>query len=106
MESVEIYFDKAAKYSGIPQPALAHIKAPDSTLSVTFPIQKADGTTEVIQAYRCQHSRHKTPTKGGIRFAPDVCMEEVVALAALMTLKCAVVDVPYGGLLYSLSLFL
>ena len=54
----------------------------------------------MIPAYRCQHSTHKLPTKGGTRFAPTVSLEEVEALACLMTLKCAIVSLPYGGGIY------
>lgn len=56
-----------------------------------------DGSIEVIPAYRCQHKTHKLPTKGGTRYAANVDMEEVEALASLMTLKCSVVNLPYGG---------
>lgn len=97
LQSVQYFFDKAALVSGVPPAALGHIKAADSTLCVTFPISLPDGRTEIIEGYRCQHSRHKTPTKGGIRFATGVNLEEVTALATLMTYKCAVVDVPFGG---------
>ncbi|ORZ29896.1 glutamate dehydrogenase, NAD(P)+ [Catenaria anguillulae PL171] len=73
------------------------MKATDSVLSVTFPIERENGTHEVIRGYRAQHSRHRAPVKGGIRFSPEVDLQEVEALASLMTFKCAVVDVPFGG---------
>jgi glutamate dehydrogenase (NAD(P)+) len=96
-QSVERSFDKASKYTNHNQGLLEQIKACNSVLQMRFPIKRDDGTIEVIEAYRVQHSHHKSPCKGGIRFSDEVNQDEVMALASLMTYKCAIVNVPFGG---------
>ncbi len=90
-------FDKAAQYTDYPKGLLNQIKICNSTYHITFPVRKDDGSIEVIHAWRAEHSHHKLPTKGGFRFSGQVEEDEVTALAALMTYKCAIVDVPFGG---------
>jgi glutamate dehydrogenase (NAD(P)+) len=96
-QSVERSFDKASKYTSWEQGLLEQIKACNSIYSMRFPVKMDDGHIEVIEAYRVQHSQHKSPCKGGIRFSMAVNQDEVMALAALMTYKCAIVNVPFGG---------
>ncbi|RYY57300.1 MAG: Glu/Leu/Phe/Val dehydrogenase [Chitinophagaceae bacterium] len=95
--AVEKSFDKAAKFTKWDPGILEQIKACNAIYSMRFPVKRDDGTIDVIEAYRVQHSHHKAPCKGGIRFAAEVNQDEVMALAALMTYKCAIVNVPFGG---------
>lgn len=90
------YFDKAAKFVHEDDGLMELIKSCNSVYRMKFPVQVGDNV-EVIEAYRVEHSHHKLPTKGGIRYAESVNQDEVMALAALMTYKCAIVDVPFGG---------
>ena len=96
-QSVERSFDKASKFTSWEQGILEQIKACNSIYSMRFPVKMDDGHIEVIEAYRVQHSQHKSPCKGGIRFSMAVNQDEVMALAALMTYKCAIVNVHFGG---------
>lgn len=95
--SVEKSFDKAAKFTKWDPGILEQIKACNSVYQMRFPVKRDNGTIEVIEAYRVQHSQHKSPCKGGIRFSDEVNQDEVMALASLMTYKCAIVNVPFGG---------
>ena len=90
------YFEKAAKFVDMPEGILDQIKFCNSVYRIKYPIKTKDGF-KVIEAYRVEHSHHKLPTKGGIRYSEHVNQDEVMALAALMTYKCAIVDVPFGG---------
>lgn len=94
--AVEKSFDKAAAFTSWDPGILEQIKQCNSVYRMHFPV-KIGENIEVIKAYRVQHSHHKTPCKGGIRFATSVNLDEVMALAALMTYKCAIVNVPFGG---------
>lgn len=96
LNSVHQYFDNAAQYSKLPSGILTQIKVCNSVYKVSFPVE-IDGKIEVVEGIRVQHSHHKLPSKGGIRFSMQVDEDEVKALATLMTFKCAVVDVPFGG---------
>ncbi len=88
--------DRAAQFTRFPKGLLQQIKTCNSIYKFYFPIE-IDNHIHVLEGIRVQHSHHKTPTKGGIRYSEFVDEDEVKALATLMTFKCAVVDVPFGG---------
>ena len=96
-DDVNQFVDKAAMHTEHPAGLIEQIKMCNSIYRFNFPIKLEDGTYKVLEAYRVQHSQHKMPTKGGIRYAETVNEDEVKALAALMTYKCALVNVPFGG---------
>ncbi|MFN1835618.1 Glu/Leu/Phe/Val family dehydrogenase [Balneola sp. MJW-20] len=96
-EQVNKNFDKAAVYTRFDKGLLAQIKICNTVYHVTFPVRRDDGRIDVIEGWRVEHSQHKLPTKGGIRYSHKVDEDETMALAALMSYKCALVDVPFGG---------
>ncbi len=96
LESVNLSFDAALATLDIPEDMAQYIKNVNNVYQVRFPV-KINGKVENFIGWRSVHSDHQLPAKGGIRFAPNVNQDEVEALAALMSYKCALVDVPFGG---------
>ncbi|MEO8656837.1 MAG: Glu/Leu/Phe/Val dehydrogenase [Bryobacteraceae bacterium] len=95
--AAEVRFDEAAEKLGLDDGMRKVLKSPATEITVHIPVQLDDGRLEVFTGYRVQHSIARGPGKGGIRFAPDVTLDEVRALASWMTWKCAVVNIPFGG---------
>lgn len=89
--------EKAARVIKLPPDLLTILSCPKRMLTVSLPIERDDGSISCFTGYRCQYNNMRGPTKGGVRYHPDVTEEEVIALAAWMTWKCALVDLPYGG---------
>ncbi len=96
-ESAEARFETAAQKLGLEQGIYRYMKYPEREITVYIPVALDNGQIEVFTGYRVLHSTVRGPGKGGIRFSPDVSLDEVRALAAWMTWKCAVVDIPFGG---------
>ena len=88
---------QAAADAGYTENEIITLEYPERELKVSIPVEMDDGTIRVFDGYRVQHSSLRGPCKGGVRFHPDVDLDEVKALAAWMTIKCAVVNIPYGG---------
>ncbi len=97
LAQVEQSFDRAAALTRHHPTLLGQIRQCNTVVQFSFPLRRDDGTLDTIHAWRAEHSQHKLPTMGGIRYDVNVDAEETMALAALMTYKCAVVDVPFGG---------
>jgi glutamate dehydrogenase (NAD(P)+) len=95
--SAEARFDEAAELLGLDEGLRKILRSPALELKVSVPVVLDDGRYEVFTGYRVHHSIVRGPAKGGIRFAPDVTLDEVRALSAWMTWKCAVVNIPFGG---------
>src|SRR5262245_49492395 len=98
LQTVHRNFDRAAQFLNYPHGLLEQIRVCNSVYKFSFPVRREDGNGfDVVDAWRAEHSHHVRPVKGGIRDAADVTEDEVVALASLMTYKCALVAVPFGG---------
>ncbi|AFZ13774.1 Glutamate dehydrogenase (NAD(P)(+)) [Crinalium epipsammum PCC 9333] len=89
--------EKALKYVSISDDATEHLKYPQASLAVSIPVRMDDGSLKVFQGYRVRYDNTRGPTKGGIRYHPNVSMDEVQSLAFWMTFKCAVLNLPFGG---------
>src|SRR6266404_327503 len=90
-------FDEAADRLGLSQAMRAILRKPKRELIVNFPVRMDNGDVEMFTGYRVQHNINRGPAKGGIRFSPEVTLDEIRALASWMTWKCAVVNIPFGG---------
>lgn len=97
LDSMMTRFNEAARILGLDDQFASVLKVPDKCVIVNIPVTMDDGTIRVFEGYRVVHSVHLGPSKGGIRYSLDVNLDEVKALAAWMTWKCAVVNIPYGG---------
>ena len=90
-------FDNAIKHLELKRGIVEYLRYPKRELTVNFPVRMDDGSVKIFTGYRVHHNTVLGPTKGGIRYHPDVTLDEVRALAMWMTWKCAVVGLPYGG---------
>ncbi len=97
LETVYRQFDRAARFTDYDPGLIQQLRDCNAVYHLRFPVEMDNGDVEVVEAYRAEHSYHRMPTKGGIRISPDVNADEVVALATLMSFKCALVEVPFGG---------
>ncbi len=96
-QNVNLMVERAMTLIDLPKGLPEHIQACNNVLEVQFPVRLDNGNYENFTGWRAVHSDHRVPVKGGIRYAPNVHRDEVIALATLMTYKCAIVNVPYGG---------
>ena len=96
-EAMSERFDRAAQLLGLDSDLYAVLRVPSREIKVYIPVRMDTGQIQVFEGYRVQHNFARGPAKGGIRYAPDVTLDEVKALSAWMTWKCAVVNVPFGG---------
>ena len=96
-DEVNVFFDRAAERLGLEEGVREMLRRPWRQLQVSVPVRMDDGRIEVFNGYRVQHNGARGPYKGGIRYHPEADMEEIKALASLMTWKTALVDIPFGG---------
>ena len=96
-ESQSALFDQAVRSLKLDAGLVKILRSPSREIIVHIPVQMDSGELEVFTGYRVQHSIARGPAKGGIRYSPDVTLDEVRALASWMTWKCAVVNIPFGG---------
>src|SRR5579872_4156542 len=96
-ETAQRQFDKAAEILNLDPNVRRVLRTPQRMLEVHFPVHMDSGNIEMFTGYRVQHNLHRGPTKGGIRYHPDVTLDEVKALAMWMTWKCAIIGLPFGG---------
>ena len=97
LENVQLFFNRAAAKTGISKDYLDLIMTCDNVIRFSIPIRRDNGSIENITCYRAQHKHHKLPVKGGTRYADSMDLQEVMALASLMTFKLTIADVPFGG---------
>ena len=96
-ESMAARFDVAAQKLGLDEGLVKYMRMPNREIIVHIPVEMDNGKLEVFDGFRVQHSIARGPSKGGVRFSPDVTLDEIRGLAAEMTWKCAVVNIPFGG---------
>lgn len=97
LEQVELFFNRAASRTNVPKDYLDMIKICDNVIRFAIPIKRDNGQMEQILCYRAQHKHHKLPVKGGTRYNENIDLQEVMALASLMTFKLTIADIPFGG---------
>jgi glutamate dehydrogenase (NADP+) len=97
LQEANLHLDQALKYVHLSEDATLRLRSPKASLSVSIPLRMDDGSLRIFQGYRVRYDDTRGPTKGGVRYHPDVCLDEVQSLAFWMTFKCAVLDLPYGG---------
>lgn len=97
LQTIQHYINQASSYSNISPKKIKLYNECNSTIKFRIPLERDDGKLVFLEAYRSQHKHHRLPTKGGVRYSDDISMEDVEGLAILMTMKCVLMDLPYGG---------